>query len=137
MSPRKPAPNWKRPEYPNLSLASAEDVPCFAASVWWISERIPLTSAAPEQSQKLTAHRRGLSSNWTENRVKPGRGNHSFFHSYCTVSFLLHRLEVVQSYAPLTPEQNAHTTVSVTQPSGSNRRARSAAVPLRAGTYRR
>src|SRR5258705_6324047 len=73
----------------------------------------------------------------TENRVKPGRGSHSFFHSYCTVSFLLHRLEVVQSYAPLTPGQNAHTTVSVTQPFGSNRRARSAAVPLRAGTYRR
>jgi hypothetical protein len=47
MSPRMPAPNRKRPEYPNLSLASAEDVPCFAASVW-ISERNPLTSAAPE-----------------------------------------------------------------------------------------
>ena len=36
MSPRMPAANRKRPEYPNLSLASAEDVPyedvpCFAA----------------------------------------------------------------------------------------------------------
>src|ERR1700730_11551960 len=56
-SPRKSAPNRKRPEYPSLSLASAEDVPCFAASVWWISERNPLTSAAPEPSQKLTVHR--------------------------------------------------------------------------------
>src|SRR5271165_2178069 len=58
-SPRKPASNRKRPEYPNLSLASAEDVPCFAASAWSISERNPLTSAAPEPSQKLTAHRPG------------------------------------------------------------------------------
>ena len=59
MSPRMSAPNRKRPEYSNLSLASVEDVPCFAASAWWISERNPLTFAAPELSQKSVAHRLG------------------------------------------------------------------------------
>jgi hypothetical protein len=58
MSPRMSAPNGNRPEYPNLSLAGAGDVPCFAASAW-ISERNPPTSAEPEPSQKLTAHRPG------------------------------------------------------------------------------
>jgi len=52
------APNRRRLEYLYLSLASADDVPCFASCVW-IFERNPPTFAASEPSQKSIAHQSG------------------------------------------------------------------------------